>query len=380
MVNTFLTEADQALKQQFEQFAKDKFASPAPKLDSAEISSITLLKQLAQAGYLALNVPLDHGGKNVSFLQLVLLAETLAHYKAGIVLHLAYHAALIELLKAYGSEQQKNIYLPKLAAGELLGTIAYLEESKGEKRTKIVRQNEKMILEGSKELVLLTQSQTSDSKSEGYIPNLLAVLVDDKLVLLNNLSASHIKINAQNTSMEPKSIYLSKLVFERHIFSQEDIVTDTKEITDEAVIFARDIIKTVLAAVSLGMADSALSQTTNYVREAQRNDKPLNQSQAVLWKLADASADTSAARLLTYRAAWSKEGDKETFSRYAAMAKAYAAHKANQHIGEGLQILLPFLQTQYFDLTCFYIDSKILETFDATNEEEKVLLSKLLGI
>jgi len=380
MVNTFLTEEDQALKQQFEQFAKDKLAPLASQLTSHEESSAALLKQLGQAGYLALNVPIEYGGKGYSFLHLILLAEILAHYQAGIALHLAYHAATIELLKAYGSEQQKNIYLPKLAVGELLGTIAYLEESTGEKRSKIVRQKERTVLDGSKELVLLTQSKTSNPSSQNYLPNLVAVLADDNFVLLNNLSASSIKINAQNTRMEPKSIYLSNLIFERHAFSQDDILTSTNEITDEAIMFARDIIKTVLAATAIGMADSALSQTTDYVQRSQHDGKPLNQSQAVLWKLADASADISAARLLTYRAAWSKEENKEAFPRYATMAKAYAAQKANQHIGEGLQILLPFLQMQYFDLTCFYIDSKILETFDATNEEEKVLLSKLLGI
>ncbi len=380
MINTFLTEEDQALKQQFEQFAKDKLAQLASKSIDGEANSGALLKLLGEAGYLALNVPVEYGGKASSFLCLVLLAETLAHYQAGIAVHLAYHAALIELLKSYGSKQQKDVYLPKLASGELIGTIAYLEKSKIEKGTKVVPEAGKLFLKGSKELVLLTQPEASNAQSPNYTPNLVAVLADDNLVLLNNLAMPTIKIDAQNIALEPKSIYLSNLSFEQHSLNQDDFLTNTKENTAGAISFARNIIKTIIAAAALGMTEGALNQTTNYVQEDTEADKPLSQSQSVLWKLADACTDTSAVRLLTYRAAWSKDENQEAFSRYASMAKSYAAQKANQHIGEGLQILLPFLQTPYFDLTGFYVDSKILQTFDATNEAEKVLLSELLGI
>src|ERR1700677_5088298 len=127
MINTFLSQDDQKLKLEFEQFAKDKLAPVASELISGKSNANAFLKQLAQAGYLGLNVPTQHGGKNSPFLYLALLSEALANYEVGIVLYLAYHVATIELLKAYGSDEQKNTYLPKLAKGELIGPLAYLQ-------------------------------------------------------------------------------------------------------------------------------------------------------------------------------------------------------------------------------------------------------------
>ena len=352
-INTFLTEADQALKEQFEQFAQDKLAPIVSKFASHNESPATFLNLMAQSDYLALNVPLEYGGKNSSFLHLVLLAETLAHYDAGIAVYLAYHAALIELLKAYGTEQQKNTFLPKLASGELLGTIAYLKVSQNDSQTKLITEAEKLILDGNKQLVVLTQvspnssNTQNNSNTKDQISNLVVVLAADQLILLDDLSVSSIEIDAQNIAMGPKSVNFCNLIFQKHHLNQNALLT-TKINTNEAMSFARDIIKTILAAAALGIAESTLNQTTKYVQVTERNGKPLSQSQAVLWKLANASVDTSAARLLTYRAAWSKDENKEVFSKYATMAKTYASQIARIHASEGMQILLPLSQMEHF--------------------------------
>ncbi len=144
--------------------------------------------------------------------------------------------------------------------------------------------------------------------------------------------------------------------------------------------FARDIVKTILGAAALGISQSVLNQAVAHTKVAKRNDAALAQSEAIQWKLADLAVESSAARLLIYRAAWSKDNDIEHFPSQAAMAKAYAARVARFHSGEGLQILLPLLSETGSSMARFYMDGKMLETFEATNEEEKVLLSDLLGI
>jgi alkylation response protein AidB-like acyl-CoA dehydrogenase len=379
MVNTFLSATDQTAKEQFEQFAQDKLLPLVTKLSNDEEQASSFLTLMAQAGYLALNVPQAQGGKNSPFLHIVLLAEALAHYDAGMAVYLAYHAGLVELLKSYGSEKQKADYLPKLASGQFLGTLAYFNLSQTKQEANLQTVSEDLILDGVKQLVVSTLSNVKNSAPRKEIPNLVAVLADEKLFLVDDLSASNIEIEVRRNAGGFKSLSFIDIIFQKYKISNHNLIAD-KTATTEAVSFARDILKTILAAAALGMADSALNQMTKHVQASESSAKPLSQSQAILWKLANASTDTSAARLLIYRAAWSKDEDKEMFSKYAAMAKTYATQTARIHTGESLQILLPLLQMEYSDLANFYTDSKILETFDATNEEEKVLLSTLLGI
>jgi alkylation response protein AidB-like acyl-CoA dehydrogenase len=189
-------------------------------------------------------------------------------------------------------------------------------------------------------------------------------------------------MESQKMSMGLSSIHFAGLSFAKHKLNKQAWLGQTADGRngDDKLTFARNIVKTMLAAIALGMSESILNQSTAHSIVHERGGLPLAQSEAIQWKLADAAVDTSAARLLTYRAAWSKDNEQERFYKYATMAKAYATYIARFHASEGFQILLPFLHNIDSSLTSFYADSKILETFDATNEEEKVLLSKYLGI
>jgi alkylation response protein AidB-like acyl-CoA dehydrogenase len=373
MVNTFLSEADQLARKDFKKFAQDKLATFISKSNSLEVSPIIFLKEMAQASYLALNVPSEYGGKNKSFLQLILLAEEISHYDVGIAIYFSYHIAFMELLKKYGSEKQKSFYLPKLAKGEILGTIAYLEQSQN---TKVNDDAHQLVLNGNKHLIV---SAWSEDNNLNGIANIIAVFAGNNLFLLDSLEVPNISIKPQKLPMGLKSLNFVSIDFENYKIEREQLLAEDS-ITSQAMSYARDVIKTMLAACALGMADSSLEQMISGVQSTEKTSKPLSQSQAILWKLANTSTDTSAARLLTYRAAWSKEDEPTMFSQYATMAKSYTTQIARVHTGEALQVLLPLLQMQYTNLTDFYADSKMLEVFDSTNEEEKVLLSTLLGI
>lgn len=377
MVSTFLSPSDQLLKEQFDQFAKEKLAPLVSALSSGEKETDYFIKLMATSGYLALNVPSEYGGKNAPFLQIILLAECLAHYDAGIAIYLAYHAALIELIKLFGSATQQKIYLPKLASGSWLGTISYLNPAQSEEEISVGQNADKLSLQGTRQMVVSVPENTSKDDDKA-INNLVGFFVADKLILLD-LADTKIGITESKSILGFKSVRLLNLNFNNYGCPVDSLLSTGTQ-THDALNYARDIIKTILAAVSLGMVDSTLKQMAHHTQTSKRAGKPMSESQAVLWQLANAASDTSAARLLTYRAAWSKDSDMESFPKYAAMAKSFAAQTANIHVGKGLQIIPPLLKQQSLDLSAFYTDSKILETFEATIEEEKVLLSALLGI
>ena len=406
-MNTLLTADSQALKEEFTQFAKNKLAPIASALLSGKASAQVFWQEMAQASFLGLNVPTEYGGKNSPFLHLVLLAEILANYDAGLALTFAYHVAAIELIKSYGSDKQKQFYLPQLANGQLLGSLAYLEfldsspnGSKNSSHTKVVSQDNTLLLSGQKEFVVLADEASANDVTEPQInKNLILVAVDNEMIVLDDLHQSTIKIEKQKMPMSFASVCFARLIFDNHSLMPNSCLGKAPENIEklsssaaasnaqsialaigEKLTFARNIVKTLLAATALGMSTTVLNKAIDYSKINQRGDTLLSQSQAIQWKLADAATETSAARLLTYRAAWSKDENSDQFFQYATMAKAFATRVARIYTSEGLQIILPFLQNLDSPLTSFYVDSKILETFDAPNEEEKVVLSKLLGI
>ncbi len=132
-MNTFLSEELQNLKKQYELFAKEHLSPIAEALACQQASLPEFLKQVAQAGYLAITVPKEYGGQGGKFLDLILFAEAMSFYEPGFALSLAGHTVVIELIKQFGTDAQKSRYLPLLARGELLGAFAYVENNEMER-------------------------------------------------------------------------------------------------------------------------------------------------------------------------------------------------------------------------------------------------------
>jgi len=353
-LNTFLSDTDEALRQEFERFAQDKLAPLASGLVKGSSNLIDFYKLLEQANYLSFNVPAEFGGKGGSFLQAALLVEALASCEVGAAVSLAYHVACVELIKQYGSDEQKETYLPKLVSGELLGTVAHMQD------------------QGNILLVL------------GEFPvktSLILVFTSGNFFFLSD--SKNAKITSRAKSMALHSIHFADLVVDESFSDKNFQLGGSRpdiEIPSEKLQFAQDVVKTLLAMAAVGMSQSVLNQTVAYAKSGQHQGRALASSEAVQWKLADLSVESNAARLLAYRAIWSKEADRQNFAQYASMCKAYASRVARFHSGEALQILLPLLNNSDSHVARFYLDGKMLETFEITNEVEKVLLSNRLGI
>ena len=265
-MNTFLSDNDEALKKDFERFAQDKLAPIASALASRKQNLTALLKQMAEAGYLALNVPTEYGGKDGSFLHIILLAEALAHYEVGPALSLAYHTACIELIKQYGSNEQKNLYLPKLASGRVLGTIAHLAEQE-------------------KTPVVLNEFPPTCS--------LILAFTGDNFLFLSDHDQK--KLSENKISMGLQSVYFANLNITENTFNKNEPLgaNESSSKNPEKLNFARNIIKTILAAAAVGMSQSVLNQSVAHTKIAKRDGKPLAHSEAIQWKLADLSVEAT---------------------------------------------------------------------------------------
>jgi len=377
-MNTFLSEEDVLFQQECRQFVKETLGPLSNSLESDKTPLKDILQKIAQAGYLGVAVPKQYAGKGGQFLHSALLAEELGRCDAGIATVVATHLAVAELIGQFGSDPQKSRYLPLLARGEVLATVAYLENDQQvlpqEVQTKISKEGEKHFLEGAKRFVV-----------NAAVSNLFAVLTQDsdtqRFWLFDKHSDKSFKLEPETswfglTSASPGTVTFGKVEVEEknRIDTQGD-----KDISSQ-FDFALSVIRILLAAACVGMVEEELASATDFARTAQRSGEPLADSQAVQWKLADQATESSASRLLTYRAAWSKESDPAEFTKNASMCKFYASKVARTYSGETIQILGISHTGADTNFARLYRDAKMIELIAGSSEEQKALISRELKL
>jgi alkylation response protein AidB-like acyl-CoA dehydrogenase len=383
-LNTFLSEEDQSIKARFEQFAKEELA---PQAQAERTDPVILLQRAGQAGLFAIGVPKEFGGQGGPFFHTVLLAEAAGVYDPGFALVLAAQAMVIEFIKHYGSDAQRSTYLPFLARGELVGSVAYFEDDSLEPfsgtQTKVVNRASGKVLSGVKNLVV-----------NGGLSQLVVALASEEVKgdqkrpgfwLVPSLPRPEIRVTDQGPYVGLRSAGLKKLEFRDCPLNDEDRLGgvspgDATSTAKQAYEFVLSVGKTIMAASAVGMLEGLLGEAAKSMQNQELHGVPANQSQGLQWRLADIATEASAGQLLTYRAGWSKDEDAEEFLKYAAMCKLFTAKAARIHSGEAMQVLGLMATAADSHAERAYRDGKMFELCLGTNDEERVLLGRELGI
>jgi alkylation response protein AidB-like acyl-CoA dehydrogenase len=379
-VNTILSAAQQAQKELYLAFALEHLAPIAKALEERRSSLKEFLQKAGQRGYLGITVPKEYGGQAGSFLNAVFFTEALAQYEPGLGLTMASHTAVVELLKKFGSDSQKSRYLPLLARGECLGSLAFSEAGAG---TDFKAVSAKVWVE--KGLPHLTGLKTWVVNAD--ISSLLVVLAKDEsneltMHLVDVVSAATLKVATDKQKLGLRSASTNDVEFASHPLKGDSLIgaKGNDELVCEQVLFSMDVAKVMMAAAAVGLVEGALDLAAAHARGREQFGEPIANFQAVQWKLADISAESRAARLLTYRAAWSGDESPADFRRDAAMCKSFAAKVARTSSGEALQILGAAGLSTDSPLERFYRDAKVMEISEGTSEYQKILLTHELGI
>jgi len=371
-VNTFLSTAQETQVEQYRAFASEIVAPVAAKLASHEVCLKEFLQQAAQKGYLGINVPKEYGGQGGSLLDVALFIEAVGHQEPGLGLTIGDHAAVIELLKRYGTDQQKSRYLPTLARGEGFGTLAFSEENAGTDFEAVSSTVENGMLTGKKTWVVT-----------GDFATLFVVLAKEGgnlvLSLVERPSDSSFKLLRERPLMGLRSAYINDIEFAKAKIPTECKITGN-DTAREMVLFAMSVAKIILAAAGLGLMEQACDQAVKHARERQQFGVNIGTFQGVQWKLADLAVDATGSRLQVYRAAWSIDQQPENFIRYAAMCKLQTARAARFQTGEALQIMGASGIVEDGIMARFYDDAKVMEIAQGTSEFQKMVITKQLNI
>lgn len=377
-MNTFLSSSQETLKEQYLAYARQEIEPIARRLEDGEIPLKDVLARLGQAGYLGITIAREYSGQGLGLVEQVLFVEAVSQYEPGLGLTLSSHAQVIELIKRFGTDVQKSRYLPLLARGEAVGAFAINEADAGSDHSRVASKasskGDSFVLDGEKIWVV-----------NGRIASLFVVAAREgdgegsalSLFLVDGSDAKSIKIESGPLKLGLRSATTDNVVFNQHSIAASQKLAGAG---NEQINFAMDVAKVIVSAAAVGLVESALSLAVVHAKSREQFGKPIAQFQGVQWKIADMSMESAAARLLTYRAAWSQEGCPEEFSKHAAMCKLFSSKVARFHSGEAIQVMGTRGISEESPLERFYRDAKLMEICQGTSEIQKVIIADELKV
>jgi alkylation response protein AidB-like acyl-CoA dehydrogenase len=359
--------------------ADAEIAPHASDWDRAHAFPRELLGKLAEVGLLGVCVPEEHGGAGADFLSYILVLEQLSRADAGVGVTVAVHTSAVTLpILAWGTEQQKERFVPPLARGEAIGAFALTEPEAGSDaaslRSTATRDGDDWIVSARKQWItngnfggtFLLFARTSLGKGARGIS---ALLLDDEHVTVTR-EEEKLGLNSSST--------VDILVDEQRVGADRLLGEEGRGFA--VAMSTLDGGRIGIAAQALGIAQAAYDAARAYALERRTFGKPIVQHQAVQWKLVDMAVEIEAARLLTYSAAWRKQNGL-SHTAEGAKAKLFASETARRQTAEAIQILGGYGYTKEFPVERYYRDAKVTEIYEGTSEIQRLVIARdLLGI
>jgi alkylation response protein AidB-like acyl-CoA dehydrogenase len=377
-MNFELTEDQILIREMIRDFALNEIKPRAKALEDSHQFPVDLLKKLADLGILGMSIPSEYSGIKTDTLSLMITLEEISRALPSLSVIISVHCSLFAyaILK-FGTDLQKEKYLPKAAKGELLGAFALTEPGAGSDiqglNTKAEKKGDVYVLNGTKAWVTTgsdalayilfanTENQQGKKQLSAFIveknfPGLRISKIEEKMGL-------HASITAE-------------IVLEDCPVPEENLLGEEGRGASIA-LHCLDGSRIGIAAQSVGLAQRGLDEAATYAKQREAFGKSIAQFQAIQFMIADMATLTESARLLTYRA--SDLLDKGyPFSKEAAMAKLYASEAANKIAYLALQIHGGYGYSKEFPVEQLYRDARVLTIYEGTSEIQRIVISRHL--
>jgi alkylation response protein AidB-like acyl-CoA dehydrogenase len=372
-----LTPAEREIQALAREFAEAEIAPNAPVWDREHRFPAELLPKLAELGFLGVCVPEELGGAGAGFLSYVLVLEELSRADAGIGVTVAVHTSAATLpILAFGTEEQKERFVPPLARGERIGAFALTESGSGSDagslRTRADRNGDGWVLNGAKQWI------TNGSVAGTFV--LFARTDPDTAgargVSCFLLDAQHVRVTREEEKLGLNSSSTSDLVLEEASVGPERLLHEEGR-GFRVAMATLDGGRIGIAAQALGIAQAAYDAAYAYSLEREQFGRRISAFQAIQWKLANMATEIHAARLLTYRAAWLKEQGRPHTAE-GAKAKLFASELARRQTAEAIQVLGGYGYTKESPVERYYRDAKVTEIYEGTNEIQRLVIARAI--
>jgi len=373
-------EIHQDLLDMFRDFAENAVKPLAAEIDKTERFPEENVATMAEMGLLGIPFPEEYGGTGMDNLAYAQCVEELSKVCASTGVIVSAHTSLCATpIFMFGTEEQKKKYLVPLATGEKLGAFGLTEPGAGTdasgQKTTAVDAGDHWVLNGSKIFI------TNGGPAGIYV----VFAMTDKSAGNHGISAFIVEsgfegfsVGKHEEKMGIRGSATSELVFEDCIVPKENLLGELNK-GFKIAMMTLDGGRIGIAAQALGIAEGAIDETVNYVKERKQFGKALSQFQNTQFELAAMKANTEAAKLLVYRAACAKD-DHEKYTHLAAMAKLVASENASDVTRRCLQLFGGYGYTRDYPIERMMRDAKITEIYEGTSEVQKMVISSWMGV
>ena len=377
-----LTPEQEELRRTVERFTREVVAPVSEHHDSTKTFPYEVVAQMGELGLFGLPFPEEYGGMGGDYFTLCLALEELAKVDQSVAITLEAGCSLGAMpVYLFGTEQQKQEWLPKLTSGQVLGAFGLTEPEAGSDaggtRTTAVLEDGMWRINGSKQFI--TNSGTD-------ITGLVTVTaVTGERDGKKEISAIMIPTPAAGFTAEPAYNKVGWNASDTHPLSFDDVMVPEANLLGERgrgyAQFLRilDEGRIAIAALSVGAAQGCVDESVRYAKERKSMGQPIGKYQAIEFKLARMEARAWTARQAYYAAA-AKMLSGQPFKKEASIAKMVASEAAMDNARDATQIHGGYGFMNEYVVSRHYRDSKILEVGEGTTEVQLMLIARQLGI
>jgi alkylation response protein AidB-like acyl-CoA dehydrogenase len=360
------------------EFAEGEIGPQAEALDREGRFPLDLVAKAAELGLMGIPIPAEFEGGGADTLAYAIAIEELARVDQSFAITVAAHTSLgTQPINLFGSEEQKREWLPQLASGRRLAAFGLTEPGAGSDagatRTTARLEGGEWVVDGAK--MFITNAGTEISA----LVTVTARTGDDEIsnIVIENGTPGYTQ-SAQLKKMGWRSSDTRELVFAGCRVPEGNLLgprgngfRQFLEILDGGRIS--------VAALGLGAAQGAYEMSLAYAREREQFGRKIGKFQAIAFKLADMATEIEAGRHLVYKAAWLKDQGRD-FAQVAAMAKLYTGELSRRVCNEAVQIHGGYGFMDEYPVSRFYRDQKVLEIGEGTNEVQRLVIARGLGL
>ena len=370
-----LNKREELFLQMIREFAENEVKPLAAEVDEQERFPMETVEKMAKIGIMGIPIPVEYGGQGGTNQMYIMAVEELSRVCATTGVIVSAHTSLcMNPILEFGTEEQKQKYLPKLASGEWIGAFGLTEPNAGTdaamQQTTAVLDGEEWVLNGSK--IFITNA--------GYAHVYVIMAMTDKSKGTKGISAFIVEKDTPGFSIGKKEKKLGirgsatcELIFENCRIPKANLLGELGK-GFKIAMMTLDGGRIGIASQALGIAQGAMDVTVKYTKERKQFGKAIAAFQNTQFQMANLETRVQAARLLVRQAAYKK--DKHLpYSVDAAMAKLFAAETAMEVTTKCLQFHGGYGYTREYEIERMMRDAKITEIYEGTSEVQRMVIA-----
>ena len=375
-MNFDLTEEHLMIRDAARDFAQNELLSGVIERDEKQEFPTDQVKKMAELGFMGMMVSPEYGGGGMDTISYVLAMEEISKVDASSSVIMSVNNSLVCWgIETYGSQEQKDKYLRRLATGEIIGAFCLSEPEAGSdatsQRTTAIDNGDHYILNGTKNWI------TNGNSASVY----LVIAQTDHALGHKGINAFIVEKETDGVIVGKKEDKLGIRGSDTHSIMFTDVKVPKENRIGENGFGFSFAMKTLsggrigIAAQDLGIASGAYELSLKYSKERKAFGKEISNHQAIAFKLADMATEIEAARLLCLKAAWLKDNGMN-YDKESAMAKVYASETAMKTATEAVQVHGGYGFVKEYHVERLMRDAKITQIYEGTSEIQRIVISR----